>query len=401
MIPELRARFNSNFTEEKRRRFLQSLDEAVETKIEFRPCETPVFLPADLLTEMRQSAREIISQLCSKEYKEASARSIPSAFNTPNEGEHPDFIQVDFAITRDAAGELAPKLIELQGFASLYGFQYVLPRVYMLHFEDLAGLSYLLDGLTDESYVDLLRRVLLNGHNPEQVVLMEVDPLSQKTLPDFRATEKITGIPFICITSVVKHGDKLFYERDGREIEIRRIYNRVIIDEFARKGIRANFDFRDDLDVEWAGHPNWYFRISKFSLPFLRHKTVPRAWFLDQVNEFPEDLNRFVLKPLFSFAGSGVKVGVTSEDLESIPAAERCDYLLQEKVDYAPVIETPEEPSKVEVRLMFLWPPGESEPQAVTTLTRLSKGAMMGVDFNKNKTWVGSSCGFWYAIDGD
>lgn len=399
MIPELRAQFNSNFTEEKYRRFLQSLDAEVETKIEFRPCETPVFVPGDLLAEMLRSAREIIAELCAPEYKAASTRAIPAAYNTPKEGEHPDFIQVDFAVTRDANGALEPKLIELQGCASLYAFQYVLPRVYKRHY-DLDGLGYLLGGLTDESYVALLREVLLNGHDPEQVILMEIDPLDQKTLPDFRATEKLTGIRFVCITDVIKRGDKLFYKRDGREVEIRRIYNRVIIDEFARKEARANFDFRDELDVEWVGHPNWYFRMSKFSLPFLKHRTVPRAWFLDQLGEYPEDLDRFVLKPLFSFAGSGVKVSVTREDMDAVPASERSDYLLQEKVNYAPVIETPDEPSKVEIRLMFVWPAGAAEPVAVTILTRLSKGAMMGVDFNKNKTWVGSSCGFWYASDG-
>jgi hypothetical protein len=400
VIPELRAQFNSNFTEEKYRRFLQSLDAEVETKIEFRPCETPVFVPGDLLAEMLRSAREITAELCAPEYKAASARAIPAAFNAPNEGERPDFIQVDFAVTRDAGGVLEPKLIELQGCASLYAFQYVLPRVYKRHY-DLSGLSYLLGGLMDESYVALLRDVLLNGHDPEQVILMEIDPLDQKTLPDFRVTEKLTGIPFVCITDVIKRGNKLFYKRDGREVEIRRIFNRVIIDEFARKEARANFDFRDELDVEWVGHPNWYFRMSKFSLPFLKHRTVPRAWFLDQLSEYPEDLDKFVLKPLFSFAGSGVKVSVTREDLDAVPTSERSDYLLQEKVNYAPVIETPDEPSKVEIRLMFVWPAGAAEPVAVTTLTRLSKGAMMGVDFNKNKTWVGSSCGFWYASDGD
>lgn len=399
MISELRAHFNSNFTEEKYRRFLQSLNVAVETKVEFRPCETPVFVPGDLLAEMRQSAGEIIAQLCAPEYKAASTRAIPAAFNTPNEGEHPDFIQVDFAVTRDEGGALVPKLIELQGCASLYAFQYILPQIYKQHY-DLNELGYLLNGLTDESYVEQLREILLNGHDPDQVILMEIDPLDQKTLPDFLVTEKLIGIPFVCVTDVIKRGNKLFYKREGREIEIRRIYNRVIIDEFVRKGARASFDFRDELDVEWAGHPNWYFRMSKFSLPFLKHRTVPRAWFLDQLREYPEDLDQFVLKPLFSFAGSGVRVSITREDLDAIPANERSDYLLQEKVRYAPVIETPDEPSKVEARLMFVWPEGETEPKAVTILTRLSKGAMMGVDFNKNKTWVGSSCGFWYASDG-
>jgi hypothetical protein len=400
VIPELRARFNHNFTEEKYRRFLRDLDAAVNTKIEFRPCETPVFIPGALLSEMRQSAAEIIAQLCAPEYKAASARAIPAEFNAPNEGSHPDFIQVDFAVTRDESGALAPKLIELQGCASLYAFQYLLPHIYKRHY-DLDGLGYLLNGLTDESFLGLLREVLLNGHDPEQVILMEIDPLGQKTLPDFCMTQQLLGIPFISVTDLTKRGAKLFYTHNGREIEIRRIYNRVIIDEFVNKRIRANFDFRDDLDVEWAGHPNWYFRISKFSLPFLKHRTVPRAWFLDQISEYPEDLDRFVLKPLFSFAGSGVKIHLTRSDLDAVPARERENYLLQEKVTYAPVIETPDEASKVEVRLMFLWPAGAPAPLAVMTLIRLSKGAMMGVDFNKNKAWVGSSCGFWYEIDGD
>lgn len=394
MIPRLREKFNANFTEEKYRQFLQSLDAAIGTTIEFRPCETPVFLPSDLLSEMETSAKEIIAQLSSHEYLKASQRAIPTDYNTPNEGRHPHFIQVDFAVTRDAEGRLAPKLIELQGCASLYAFQLVLPHEYQ-RFYDLSGLNYLLNGLTDESYLKLLRHLFQGDHAPEQAVLMEITPFDQKTLPDFIATEKLLGIPFVDISEILKRGNKLFYVRDGREIEIRRIYNRVIIDEFVRKRVKANFDFRDDLDVEWAGHPNWYFRMSKFSLPFLHHPTVPRAWFLTQLQQYPDDLENFVLKPLFSFAGSGVKVSITRKDLDAIPAQQRGDFLLQEKVAYAPVIKTFDEPSKVEVRVMFVWPDEAATPIAVTTLTRLSKGEMMGVDFNKKKTWVGSSCSFF------
>ncbi|MGH9798894.1 MAG: hypothetical protein ACRD82_00875 [Blastocatellia bacterium] len=396
MVPDLRQKFNASFTAEKYLHFLQSLDQAVGTKIEFRPCETPVFLPNGLLAEMQQAGKELIAQLCTPEYLAASSRAIPTEFNAPNEGAHPHFIQVDFAITREADGRLAPKLIELQGCASLYAFQLLLPHAYQRVY-GLGNLGYLLNGLTDEGYLELLRSVFLNGHAPEQVVLMEIDPLRQKTLPDFKATEKLFGIPFVDVSEIIKRGNKLFYRLNGCEIEIRRIYNRVIVDEFVRKNVKANFDFRDELDVEWAGHPNWYFRMSKFSLPFLNHQTVPRAWFLDQLNGVPDDLENFVLKPLFSFAGSGVKVSVTAEDLEAVPASERGDYLLQEKVTYAPVVETPDEPSKVEVRVMFVWPDDSAEPIAATTLTRLSKGAMMGVDFNKNKSWVGSSCAFFRA----
>ncbi|MBS1789543.1 MAG: hypothetical protein JST85_17595 [Acidobacteria bacterium] len=394
MISQLRKQFNASFTPEKYQRLLQSLEQAVGTKIEFRTCETPVFLPRDLLAEMEQAGKELIAQLNRPEYLAASTRAVPIEFNAPNEGSHPDFIQVDFAITQNDQGNLAPKLIELQGCASLYAFQFLLPHEYRRIY-DLEGLNYLLGGLTDDGYLELLRQVILNGHVPKHVVLMEINPLYQKTLPDFKATEKFFGIPFVNVSDITKRDNKLFYYLNGREIEIRRIYNRVIIDEFVRTGTKANFDFRDELDVEWAGHPNWYFRLSKFSLPFLHHPTVPRAWFLDQLDRFPDDLENFVLKPLFSFAGSGVKVNVTTNDLEAVPVDQRCDFLLQEKVAYVPVVETPDEPSKVEVRIMFVWPKAAAEPIAVTTLTRLSKGVMMGVDFNKNKSWVGSSCSFF------
>ena len=396
MIPHLRAKFNASFTEAKHQQFLQALNAATGTQIEFRPCETPVFLPADLLAELTQGAYELITQLRAPEYHAASTRAIPPAFHAPNEGTHPSFVVVDFAVTRAAEGRLVPKLIELQGCASLYAFQYLMPQVYR-QFYDLAGLNHFLSGLNDESYLALLRRTILNDHAPEQVVLLEIEPLTQKTLPDFRATEQLLGIKTVDIAHVRKQGQRLFYEAAGRLVEIRRLYNRVIIDEFVRKQVQINFDFRDELDVEWAGHPNWYFRWSKFSLPYLQHSTVPRAWFLNQMETWPDDLEQFVLKPLFSFAGSGVKVNVTHADLDAVPASQRGDYLLQEKVVYEPVIVTPDEPSKVEVRVMFLWPDDAAEPVAVTTLTRLSQGAMMGVDFNKNKTWVGSSCGFWEA----
>ena len=397
MIPHFRARFNAAFSESSYQNLLRDLDESCGAQIEFRPCETPVFLPHDLLHSMVTGAQALMRQLHTPAYLAASTRAIPADFHAPNEGTHPDFIQVDFAITRDDAGQLTPKLIELQGCASLYAFQYILPEAYGRWF-DVAGLDYLLNRLTNESYLELMKRVLLNGYDPANVVLMEIEPDKQKTLPDFRLTEKLFGIRTVDVTHITKRGRKLYYQRDGHATEIQRIYNRVIIDEFVKKDIQANFHFSDELEVEWAGHPNWYFRWSKFSLPYLQHPTVPRAWFLDQLPSWPDDLDQFVLKPLFSFAGSGVKVNITADDLAAIPKADRGDYLLQEKVVYAPVIETLDEPSKVEVRVMFVWPADAAEPLAVTTLTRMSKGAMMGVDFNKNKTWVGSSCSFFERV---
>ena len=148
------------------------------------------------------------------------------------------------------------------------------------------------------------------------------------------------------------------------------------------------FDFRDELDVEWAGHPNWYFRISKYSIPYLKHSSVPRTWFLDQLNELPADLENFVLKPLYSFAGLGVVIAPSRADIDAIPEAKRSEYILQERLNFTPVVETPYGLTKVELRIMYVW---IDELVPVLTIVRMGRGLMMGVDHNKNMAWVGSS----------
>lgn len=394
MISSYRAKFNANFSHPAYERVVSSLEQAIERPIEFRISETPVFIPENLIREIQHAASAINQQLLNAEYLAASDRAIPENFCAPKQTSHPTFIQTDFAVVRDEFGNFKPKLVELQGCASLHAFQLLLAREYQRQF-DLRGLNYLLGGLNDDHYVELMRRTIVGQHAPEQVVLMEIEPQKQKTLADFVMTEQLLGVPTVAINDVIKRGKRLYYRQAGREIPIQRIYNRVIVDELIQKNVQFNFDYRDELEVEWAGHPNWFFRLSKFSLPFLDHPTVPRSWLLNQLTEAPQDLENFVLKPLFSFAGSGVKVDVTQADLDAIPEAARGDYLLQEKISYAPVIQTPDEPSKVELRLMSLWPDEEPEPIPAMFLGRMSKGAMMGVDFNKNKTWVGSTACFF------
>jgi hypothetical protein len=390
VIPFQREQFNANFSQAIYQQLIASLQQTTGLTIEFRVSETPIFVPAELLQEIQQATTAINQQLLTAEYLAASDRSIPARFHAPHQTAHPTFIQTDFAVAQDAQGRLVPKLVELQGCASIHAFQLFISQEYQRHY-DLRGWSYLLGGMSDEGYLQLLRRAIIGQHAPEQVILMEIDPEAQKTRPDFVMTEKLLGVPTVAITDVIKRGRQLFYKHNGREIQIRRLYNRVIVDELVRKNVQFNFDYRDDLEVEWAGHPNWFFRLSKFSLPFLNHPCVPRSWFLNQLEEYPQDLENFVLKPLFSFAGSGVKVNITRDDLDAIPAAERGDHLLMEKIRYAPVIQTLDEPSKVELRLMSIWPDDAPAPIPAMLLGRMSKGAMMGVDFNKNKTWVGST----------
>jgi len=322
------------------------------------------------------------------EYRARSEASIPEKFRVQNESPHPMFVQVDFGLVRDSAGELQPKLVELQAFPSLYAYQPVLAQAYIDVFGLDPTLRYFLSGLDSASYKKLLRDAIVAEHDPANVALMEVHPEEQKTRPDFLLTEKMLGIRTVCITKIRKQGRRLFYEEAGKLVPIERIYNRTIVDELERKGIELPFDFRDDLDAEWAGHPNWYFRISKYSIPYLKHPSVPRTWFLDQLTEVPAGLENFVLKPLYSFAGLGVVIAPSRADIDAIPAAKRGEYILQERLNFTPVVETPYGPTKVELRIMYVW---LDKLVPVLTIVRMGRGLMMGVDHNKNMAWVGSS----------
>jgi hypothetical protein len=392
MIASLRQRFNTNFTPEKYQAFLHKMDELCGTPVKFRLSETPCFFPKPLLEQMTQYGKELIHQLNGLEYRKASFESIPPDFNVPRETPHPLFVQVDFGLVQDDSGKLHPKLVELQGFPSLYAYQAMLSQVYMQVFGLDGNLKYLLSGLDWEGYKKLLRRAIVGDRDPQNVILMEIDPLHQKTLPDFLLTEKLLGIKTVAITDIKKVGSYLFYESAGRRVPIHRIYNRAIVDELVRKGLKLGFRFTDDLEVEWAGHPNWYFRMSKFSLPYLKHECVPKTWFLDRLERIPNDLENYVVKPLFSFAGLGVLMNPSKEDLAEIPKDNRSQYILQERMNFAPVIETPHGGTKAEVRIMYVW---LEDLLPVMTIIRMGRGLMMGVDHNRNMEWVGSSAGLY------
>ena len=391
MISSLRQRFNANYTPQKYAGFLQLLEERCGTRVEFRVSETPCFFPAPLIHQMERYGKELIDRLESPEYHAASAKTIPAEFNVPREAPHPMFIQVDFGLVQDSAGTLQPKLVELQGFPSLYGYQAILSQAYRDAFGLDGNIEYLHSGLDWDGYKKLLHDAVVADHDPENVILMEIDPMHQKTLPDFLVTERLLSIPTVDIGQIQKQGRRLFYEKNGKRAPIHRIYNRAIVDELVRKKPKLNFRFDDDLDVEWAGHPNWYFRMSKFSLPFLCHECVPKTYFLDRLDRVPDDLQNYVLKPLFSFAGLGVVIGPSKEALAAISPEERCDYILQEKMHFEPVIETPCGKTKAEIRIMYIW---LEKLTPVMTIVRMGRGLMMGVDHNKNMEWVGSSAGF-------
>ncbi len=391
MIPKLREQFNQQFSEIRYLAFLDELNSILKYPTDFRVSETPLFLSEEFTDELLKACDDIVSQLTNEEFRKKSVNAIPKRLIVPNDSDKPVFLSLDFAICKEE-DRFIPKLIELQGFPTLYGYQYFLNRTLKKYFDIPDEFTPYFSGLDEDEYVDLLEKIILGNEDPEQVILLEIEPHRQKTRIDFAAMEKLIGIPEVCVTDIIKKGKKLFYKKDGREIEIKRIYNRVIFDELERKQIESSFNFFEEVDVHWVGHPNWFFRISKFSLPQLKGKYVPECFYLNELEKYPDNLSQFVLKPLFSFAGLGVDVDITKEKLDLI--TDRENYILQQKVEYSPVIKTPDDYSKVEIRMMYLWEENSAKPELVLNLIRTSKGKMMGVDFNKNKTWVGSSIAY-------
>jgi len=396
MIPHLRQSFNSDFTSAKYQAFLQALDSACGTHIQFRNSETPCFLPRSLVERMAADGREIIEQLVhNPEYLSLAEAAVPPEFRAPSPTAHPLFVQVDFGLVRNAEGQIEPKLVEIQGFPSLYAYQVLIAEQYQRSYGLDSSLRFLPPELDTSSYSLLLRRAIVGNHDPENVALLEIDPYEQKTLPDFLLTAQTMGIPIVNAFDVVRTGARLFHNANGRQVPIHRVYNRVIFDELVRKGKSLPFNLADDLDVEWADHPSWFFRISKLSIPYLRHPSVPHTTFLSDLDALPDNLERYVLKPLYSFAGLGVVLGPTREQLVAIPAEKRSEFILQERLDFEPVIDTPCGPTKVEVRVMYLW---LDELRHGALLLRMGRGPMMGVDYNRDMEWVGASAAFYQAM---
>lgn len=390
MIPELRKEFNQTFSQKKFDKFIEDINTGLKYPADFRISETPVFLTREFTNELIKASDGIIQQIKTDDFKKKAAAAIPEGLRVPGEDDHPIFLSIDFAVCKNGAGKPVPRLIELQGFPTLYAYQAYYERLLRKHFDIPDYYTTYFDGLSEETYLKMLKDTIVGEADPENVILMEIEPDTQKTRIDFAATEKFLGIKTIGISEIIKKGKHLFYEEDNRLIPITKIYNRVIFDELIRKNVKCNFDLTEDLHIDWVGHPNWFFKVSKFSLPLLKSRYIPECHYLNELHEYPEDLQNYVLKPLFSFAGLGVKIDVTRELLDSI--SDKNNYVLQKKIEYAPIIETPDnEYSKVEIRMMFIW---QDKPFLVNNLVRMSKGRMMGVNFNKNKTWVGSSCAY-------
>ena len=397
MVPSLRQAFNKTFTKEKYEAFLKDLDSKHPGAIQFRVAETPEFIDKSFTQKLVHACESIVDVIVDPNFKKLTERSIPKRENVPHENGISHMIAFDFGICINENNELEPQLIEMQGFPTLFGFQVYYPEVLKKHFSIPSNYTQYLGAYDKESYIKDLAEVIIGNVPAENVILLEIKPHEQKTRIDFYCTQDYLGIQPVCITDLIQEGKKLFYinGHTKKKTEVKRIYNRIIFDDLnAQKNTLGQFvDITQELDVEWIPHPNWFYRISKFTLPFIKHPFVPATYFLNEIKQIPSDLENYVLKPLFSFAGQGVVIDVTRKDIEQVKEPE--NWILQKKVTYADVIETPDIPAKCEIRMMYIWKEGEARPKAAINLSRLSKGKMIGVRYNQDKEWVGGSVAFF------
>jgi hypothetical protein len=394
MEPSARRAFNANFTTEKYAQFIEALNAGQPNEVAFRVAETPIFLTDDFRDRLMKAGDEILETILQPGFKELTERAIPKKWSVANENEHPHFIALDFGVCKDEAGEIVPKLIELQGFPSLYAFQSFLDDVYSSIFNIDDTWTGYYGNMDKASYIALLKKTILGPYQPHEVVLMDVNAHEQKTAIDFLITKQYLNIPIVALDDLKQKGNQLFYELNGEDQLIKRIYNRLIFYEIDTEGnpFENRVDVRQPLDVEWVTHPNWFYRISKFTMPYLQGEAIPETRFLHELDTVPANLENYVLKPLFSFAGQGVIIDVTPADIEAIKDPE--NWILQEKVNYEPVIQAPNGGVKAEIRLLYLWPDGDAKPTLAINLARLSRGKMIGVRYNKDFDWVGGTAAF-------
>jgi len=392
MIKHLRNRFNANFSENHYRAFLNTLEQSCGIKPDFRIAETPVFINSSFKEKMLETCENIIDFILDDNFKTLTNNSIPDEYNVPDENEKPEMLVFDFGICKNSNKELEPQLIEMQGFPSVYGLQVMMDNVMQSTYNLTGNLSSYLNGYNKSTYLQLLKEIIFSNINPENVILLEIEPEKQKTKIDFYCLEKLLGIKTICLKEIISEENDLYYFNNNQKIKIERIFNRIVFDDLKNSDLSKCIDLKQPYNVEWCPHPNWFYRISKYTLPFLDDPHIPKTYFLNEITQ-PLNLQEFVLKPLFSYAGMGVKIDVNQEDIDAILDPE--NWILQQKVTYADIIETPDGNAKAEIRLFYFWKKEWKRPIAVHNLARLSKGKMIGTRYNEDKNWVGGSIAYF------
>jgi hypothetical protein len=393
MIKALREKFNQNFTKVKYDSYLQAINALHPGALDFRVAETPVFIPKYFTKAMTDACDSILEFIEDDHFMKLTEAGIPKNVFVPGNKNFSEFLIFDFGVCYDENGGYVPQLIEMQAFPSLFAYQTYMDEITVPYASVPENFSAYLGGLNKDLYRKAFKNILLKDCTPEEVILLEIYPHQQKTRIDFYCTETLTGIRTVCLSELIIEQDDVFYLRDGVKTKIKKIFNRLIFDDLHQQPDWQSLpDVRRPLNVDWIPHPNWFYRVSKYTLPYIQHPNIPESFFLNEIKQ-PINLKDYVLKPLFSFAGMGVIIDVTEEAINKIKNPEH--YILQKKVTYAPVIETPDEPAKAEIRLFYFRDPDTGKYFPAHNLARLSKGKMIGTRYNKDKEWVGGTIAYF------
>jgi len=223
MVTALRKWFNDNYSKEKYEKFLEELKGKHPGSIDFRVAETPVFVDKVFTEKILSACESIVDVITQPNFLAITKNAIPEDIQIKNENVFSHFIAFDFGICENDKGELEPQLIEMQGFPSLFAYQIWHDELTTRHFNIPDTYSAYLNGFNKESYLQLLKEIIVKDVPAENVILLELLPHEQKTRVDFYCTEDYMGIPIVCLTDLILEGKKLFYEKDGKKIEIKRI----------------------------------------------------------------------------------------------------------------------------------------------------------------------------------
>jgi hypothetical protein len=210
MIPAIRKAYNESFTNGKYEAFLKELHAAYPGELDFRVAETPIFVPKEFTKKMLGACESIIDIITDPGFKQLTNKAVPDNVKVPDENEHTQFIAFDFGICINDKGEYEPQLIEMQGFPSLFAYEVLLDEIFLKHFSVPAIFSSYLNGYNKDSYIKLLKEVIIGNHEPENVILLEIFPKKQKTRIDFFCTEDYTGIKMVCLTELISEKPLLY-----------------------------------------------------------------------------------------------------------------------------------------------------------------------------------------------
>ena len=352
MIPALRHDFNTRFRPETFRTLLHSLDAIARTHVAFPVAETPCFFPASMLDEMSRIGIDLTLQLVNDpDYLARSLAAIPEAWRAADQNAHPHFLTADFGLVREHSGRLAPRLVEMQAFPSVFGFQWAVSEAYRSAFSLDPSLRYLLGGLDESQFWKLLARTIVAGHDPETVVLIDVDPANQKTLPDFHITADRLGIRIVDIAAL----EVLDPSRDS-PTQLDRVSATAITAAsfpFAASTIAPSSTSSSagkspsssttaspstlngpaiptgistsasspspSSTIPPFRPPSSSTTGSESSAPASKSARGPKESPRDRL---PADRDRLILKPLYSFAGQGILFAPTDDQLAAIPPAQ-------------------------------------------------------------------------------